>query len=100
MINNTINFRPYRRAHQYFKFGRMISGVWYAYKNSVTRRKAIRTLDRLSDAQLYEIGIPRHSIKYVIYVNLIRATNKVVEQTNSNITSVKEHAVPTDRLVA
>ena len=78
----------------------MISGVWYAYKHSVTRRKAIRTLDRLSDSQLYEIGIPRHSIKYVIYVNLIRATNKVVEQTNSNITSVKERAVPTDRLVA
>ena len=100
MINNTIDIRPYRRANQYIKIGSMISRVWLAYKNSVTRRKAIRTLESLNDAQLYDIGIPRHSIKDVINSNLNRATNRVVEPTITNITPVEARAVPTDRLAA
>ena len=100
MTHNTIDIRPYRRAQRYIKFGSMISRVWLAYKDSVTRKKAIRTLESLSDAQLYDIGIPRHSIKDVIEANLDRATNRVVEPKISKITPVEERPVPTDRIAA
>ena len=62
-IHNLTDSRPFRRIRRYVSIGSTIGRFMLAFKVARIRRKAIRELENLSDAQLVDIGIPRYSIR-------------------------------------
>ena len=102
MTYNMIDIRPHRRAKRTTEYGSAVGRVWFAYKKAVVRKKSIRALESLSDAQLYDIGIPRYAIKDVIDANLkgVASEKGVVEPTISKITPVEVYTVPQIRIAA
>ncbi len=65
-IHNLIDIRPFRRARRYVSIGSTIGRFMLAFKVTRIRRKAIRELESLSDAQLVDIGVPRYSIRDIV----------------------------------
>ncbi len=73
--NNRLNPRRFPRAQKYVALGTLVGKVWRAYQGVVIRRQAIRSLQRLSDEVLTDIGIPRYAITEIIDEKINKAAN-------------------------
>lgn len=60
-------------------------------KDAGIRRKAIRELQALSDAQLDDIGIPRYAIREFVHASFSKTTDK---SAKAALTSKQPHRVP------
>lgn len=65
-ISKIISFHPYARAHRYISVGAALGRFATAMKRRAAQRSAMRTLSRLSDHQLRDIGIERHLIREAV----------------------------------
>ena len=81
-IHNLIDIRPFRRARRYVSIGGSIGRFMLAFKVARIRNKAIRELERLSDAQLNDIGVPRYAIRDAVEGQM----NGMVRTTELRIT--------------
>ncbi len=64
--SKTIDIRPYRRARKYISIGNAIGKLVLKLKQVNMQRQAIRQLQTLTDAQLEDIGVPRHNIRQAV----------------------------------
>ncbi len=83
--HSAIDIRPYRRARKYIQIGSAIGRFLTRLNDYRIRRRTIRELQRLTDAQLEDIGIPRYEIRRVVDAKLTRKSAESVKAVRKNV---------------
>ena len=80
---NLINIQPYQRARNSMNIDSSIRRAVKTVQFALARKKTIDELQGLSNAQLADIGIPRHAIKDTVnsIMKVARANNDLAKVT-------------------
>lgn len=60
--SQAIDIHPFQRAGKHVSTGKTVGNLLLRIRQARLRRQTIRELSSLNDAQLADIGIPRHDI--------------------------------------
>ncbi len=94
-VFNLIDTNARRKAGHALTIAERINSVTQSIKDAGIRRKAIRELEALSDAQLDDIGIPRYAIREFIEAKY----TKLAEQSDSTKSVGEENRCYEPRVV-
>ncbi len=78
--HNLVDIRPFQRAQTYISWGNAIGKFLMKYKVYRMRKQAVRELESLNDAQLYDIGIPRYMIRETVAAQITAPAQQTVSK--------------------